>query len=151
MNCPVCQTTMIIIEYKKIELDYCMDCMGVWFDAGEIELLLDLIVREARSIYSGEADLHQFQHILAFQPPARPVTEARRPCPICNHLMEKVSPEHQTMIVDRCPKGDGIWFDANEIILALQQTISQNPDTHATDIYTALESFLYDTLSSATE
>ncbi len=41
MECPVCRETMVVIEYRSIELDYCVGCMGVWFDQGEIELLLD--------------------------------------------------------------------------------------------------------------
>jgi len=39
MICPVCRQSMLDIEYNNIELDYCEKCKGVWFDAGELELL----------------------------------------------------------------------------------------------------------------
>ena len=39
MICPVCHKSMLDIEYNNIELDYCEKCRGVWFDAGELELL----------------------------------------------------------------------------------------------------------------
>ena len=41
MLCPVCKYDMIVVEYHDIELDYCTTCQGVWFDYGELELLLD--------------------------------------------------------------------------------------------------------------
>jgi len=31
---------MFVIEYNEIELDYCNQCGGVWFDQGELELML---------------------------------------------------------------------------------------------------------------
>ena len=46
MKCPVCRIDMIVVEHKKIELDYCVKCSGVWFDSGELELLLDTIKGE---------------------------------------------------------------------------------------------------------
>jgi len=41
MICPVCKCDMIVVEYHNIELDYCTTCKGVWFDSGELELLLE--------------------------------------------------------------------------------------------------------------
>ena len=41
MICPVCKKDMFVIEYKRVELDYCHSCKGAWFDAGEMELLLE--------------------------------------------------------------------------------------------------------------
>ena len=32
---------MLVVEYHNIELDYCNSCKGVWFDYGELELLLE--------------------------------------------------------------------------------------------------------------
>ena len=40
MNCPACKkNNMIVVEYKGVELDNCVDCGGVWFDMDELELL----------------------------------------------------------------------------------------------------------------
>jgi len=36
MKCPVCNSLMIVVEHEKIELDYCLNCSGVWFDAEEV-------------------------------------------------------------------------------------------------------------------
>jgi len=52
MKCPVCDSLMIVVEHEKIELDYCVNCSGVWFDAEELELLL-----EAMQLDREEAEL----------------------------------------------------------------------------------------------
>ena len=40
MRCPVDKSDMIVVEHQKIELDYCLKCSGVWFDSGELDLLV---------------------------------------------------------------------------------------------------------------
>jgi len=42
VKCPVCRIDMIAVEHRKIELDYCVQCSGVWFDSGEFEAALQL-------------------------------------------------------------------------------------------------------------
>lgn len=42
MYCPTCTTTPLVqTQRKKIEVDYCPHCRGVWLDRGELEKLLD--------------------------------------------------------------------------------------------------------------
>ena len=41
MKCPTCKNLMIVVEHEHIELDYCTECQGVWFDSGELDLLLE--------------------------------------------------------------------------------------------------------------
>jgi Zn-finger nucleic acid-binding protein len=43
---------MIIVEHERIELDYCTKCLGVWFDAGELALLL-----ESLDLHVGELNI----------------------------------------------------------------------------------------------
>lgn len=118
MNCPVCKGdkgAMVDVEHEQIELDYCTNCTGVWFDYGELDLLLERLDLDA-SAFSMNA-------ILAL--PDRQVKEALRKCPICQKKMRKVvvgsEPE---VLIDVCPRGDGIWFDGGEV----QQVIRQLMD-----------------------
>ncbi len=37
MKCPKCGMDLIEIDYKKIKIDKCSACAGVWLDAGEME------------------------------------------------------------------------------------------------------------------
>jgi len=97
---------MIVVEHHKIELDYCTSCRGVWFDAGELELLLE------------SAGLEGVEPILAGLASSTEADskEKKRKCPICIRKMKKVlvgqKPE---ILLDICPQGDGIWFDGGEL------------------------------------
>ncbi|RLC95051.1 MAG: hypothetical protein DRI39_01150 [Chloroflexi bacterium] len=115
MKCPACSEMMIVVEHENIELDYCTSCSGVWFDAGELELLLEGMLLEGSSL--------SLDSILT-SPEARSAEKKRR-CPICGTKMKKATvgrdPE---VLIDACPRGDGLWFDSGEV----GQLIAQLPD-----------------------
>jgi Zn-finger nucleic acid-binding protein len=115
--CPVDKIPAIVIEYDKIELDYCTRCHGVWFDAGELELLL-----AAAGLGGHEAFLKSVLSSTAN------VSEKKRRCPICNIKMNKayVDKEAKTL-VDVCPEGHGIWFDGGELERLLGSLATETP------------------------
>ena len=116
MDCVVCGKPMIVVEHEKIELDYCVDCSGVWFDAGEIELLLEKMQLES----TGLEALH-----LAGEAKS---AEKRRRCPECRKKMKKEDLGHEPMIViDACPDGDGLWFDGGEVGQVVAHLAAQQP------------------------
>lgn len=41
MNCPNCNTTLLMTERNRIEIDYCPSCRGVWLDKGELDKMLE--------------------------------------------------------------------------------------------------------------
>ena len=41
MKCPKCGGDLVTEDYKAIQVDRCRDCHGVWFDAGEVESLVE--------------------------------------------------------------------------------------------------------------
>ena len=101
MICPACREEMIVVEYKKIELDICVACRGVWFDADELGLLL------------GSFDL--FADEIGRPPEGRP-SENTRKCPYCRGKMDKVlMGADETVVIDKCKKGHGLWFDGGEL------------------------------------
>lgn len=103
MKCPACKSPLIVVEYHDIELDFCPKCKGFWFDAGEIELLPQLL--------KFQAELPDFSQ---FKPMTTP--EKKRRCPRCFKKMDKISLSQEPhLILDRCPQGDGLWFDAGEL------------------------------------
>jgi Zn-finger nucleic acid-binding protein len=106
MICPACRHHTIVVEHKNIELDYCPNCRGVWFDAGELELLL-----EATGLESPQPFLDA-----ALNSAEAKTTEKKRKCPICRRKMKKVyiDPEGRIM-VDVCYSGHGIWFAGGEV------------------------------------
>jgi len=39
MHCPKCGQQLAELDYKGVKIDRCMNCQGVWLDAGELELV----------------------------------------------------------------------------------------------------------------
>ncbi len=116
MKCPVCKIDMIVVEHKKIELDYCVRCLGVWFDSEELELLLETMKAE-------ETGLSQTSLLTPHA--ARPA-EKKRKCPICGHKMDKVSVgKEPEVLIDSCPQGEGLWFDGGELGEVITQTVGK--------------------------
>ncbi len=103
---------MIVVEHKKIELDFCLHCSGVWLDSGELNLLISALKAEGADLTHNE--------ILTLQ--EAKVKEAKRKCPICGSKMDKVWIGKQPkVLIDSCPIGDGLWFDGGELSQVLRQ------------------------------
>jgi Zn-finger nucleic acid-binding protein len=112
MICPVCRKVMIVVEQDKIELDHCPNCAGVWFDAGELELMLERMGRDSRALSLAQiADL-----------PEAETAEKRRRCPVCGKKMKKRKiGQKPEVLIDFCPRGDGLWFDGGEVRQLIEQ------------------------------
>lgn len=52
MKCPKCGADLTVEEYHGIEVDRCTECNGVWFDAGEAELLSEKEAAGLGNIFS---------------------------------------------------------------------------------------------------
>jgi Zn-finger nucleic acid-binding protein len=103
---------MIVVEYHNIEVDHCANCKGIWFDSGELELLLKLAGAEASPLL--------FKKLIIS--PEAITTEKKRKCPICNHKMKKNSVhEKPELVIDVCERGDGLWFDGGEVALLISE------------------------------
>lgn len=118
LKCPVCRVPGFVVEYQGVELDLCPDCGGVWFDRGELELVL-----------AGERPLGQ----------AAAVTdEERRPCPLCRKKMDKMNiGPGRRVLVDSCPRGCGVWFDRGEL-----RDLTENLRQEGWSIAPAIREFL---------
>lgn len=100
MRCPVCKQEMVVLELEGVEIDYCLDCGGVWLDAGELELLL--------------GSKEKTEETLSALFIEKNIKEERRKCPICLKKMGKVRYGGK-VIVDKCENNDGLWFDKGEL------------------------------------
>ena len=106
MDCPACRQVLIVVERERIELDCCAACRGLWFDAGEFDLLAEM-----HGLGPAERDTARFA--------LAPIEERGRLCPRCDRAMDKVwFDEQHTILVDRCVHG--IWFDRGELGHALE-------------------------------
>jgi len=110
VNCPVCtKTPMIVVEHARIELDWCPDCEGLWFDADELEMLTEALGLDA-----------QIPDMMTLD--KADSTEAPRSCPRCGKNMDKVyMGDSPRILIDRCPNAHGLWFDAGELGQVVRQ------------------------------
>lgn len=107
MICPVCKNSMVVLELEQVEIDYCSGCEGIWLDAGELELLLETEEEKAGII-------NLFKE-------AGPIKEKSYNCPICNKYMLKFNiGENQKVMIDKCKKNHGLWFDKGELIKVVE-------------------------------
>ena len=103
MDCPACKDAMITLELSEVEIDYCTECNGVWLDSGELELLF--------------GDAQKAKDLISSFRTATSADEKSRKCPICDKKMEEIvaGAGEPALLVDRCVKGDGLWFDRGEL------------------------------------
>ncbi len=104
MECCRCGEEMLLVEYERIEIDYCPDC-GVWLDEGELDLLLGGAAGDSPGARPDGG---------ASAPPSGEDAPAK--CPVCRAVMEKRRyDDASSSVVDRCPRAHGIWFDRGEL------------------------------------
>lgn len=103
MDCPACKNAMITLELADIEIDHCVRCGGIWLDGGELELLME--------------DVAKARHLLESFCDEPAATEQPRLCPICDKKMSKiiVGRSEPVLLIDKCRRGDGLWFDRGEL------------------------------------
>ena len=110
MKCPACKTDLVVVEREGIEVDWCLDCRGLWFDEGELELLGEKAGRPITAqILTSEANLSM---------------KGQRRCPRCPKRMESVQVElgpREQVIIDRCSQ-HGLWLDRGELGQLLRAT-----------------------------
>ncbi len=111
MQCPFCKNDMIILELNKVEIDYCINCKGIWLDAGELKLLYQ---------NSSSADNDGF-----FTDRSN-VPELKIRCPVCRRKMKKVEFKQTGIILDKCKNNHGYWFDKDELRLLLESEPDSN-------------------------
>lgn len=107
MLCPACgDVEMFVLEFELVELDYCVGCGGVWLDSGELEL----VGKRAGALHG------ELLAALEQQKGRRPRGGAKRHCPVCGKRLREVQTDAPDPItLDRCPRGDGLWFDRGEL------------------------------------
>ena len=102
MQCPKCPATALVAtRVQAIEVDRCETCGGIWFDNHELIPLLHESVPELTALRGRSA-------------PAG-VNQKHGQCPRDSTGFIRVSSAlGNSVIVDTCPKCQGIWLDGGE-------------------------------------
>lgn len=109
--CPHCNIALQTIDLKingHLYIERCSECFGLFFDPGEIEILLDSAVSSVETI-----NFKHIQNINADRYQAKAVKYIK--CPVCGILMNRRIFGHRSgVVIDQCNK-HGIWLDNGEI------------------------------------
>ncbi|HPN57432.1 MAG TPA: zf-TFIIB domain-containing protein [Candidatus Omnitrophota bacterium] len=105
-KCPVCSKTNLKQEiFHNVEVDYCPDCLGIWFEEDELKWAKD----------EKDADLKWLDIDLWKNPEKFKIsTGKRRLCPKCRMPLYEVYYENSGIIVDACNLCCGLWLDKGE-------------------------------------
>jgi len=104
MRCPKCRADMEQLEFEGTEVDRCTICKGIWFDAGEIEVMRDK--GAAIAIDTGDASIGKQSNIID-----------RYQCPRCSGSMVRVVDLQQRHIwYETCGSCSGSFLDAGELL-----------------------------------
>ena len=95
--CPKCRTKQLAQAKTKkygVALDYCPACKGIWFDRGELEILLNTPSE-------------------ALQMPPR-TERSSLICPLCREPMRSFFFPRTLVSVEMCPACNGLWLEHGE-------------------------------------
>ena len=126
MKCPVCDTEMKPVSTHGIEVDFCPNCKGVWFDSKEMEKLSDSI--EEFNIVEPRFENMKLEDDM---------DEGLRQCPRCKSTMSKVTINGKPPVFDYCPNDCGYWFDDNEVKEYVKNNMitARKTESYVTEIF----------------
>ena len=100
MNCPNCDSYMIMVERDGIELTWCPFCHGFWFSLIELKLFAKK--------FNIKKNVLEFLKSIDIK-----TKEKKKYCPKCLNVMHKVN--INGIVLDKCVNNCGLWFDAEEL------------------------------------
>ncbi len=110
--CPRCNISLQTIDLKingKFFIERCGQCMGLFFDPGELEMLLDVSVKHVYAI-----NLKKLDNINTVMVPDQSEISYIK-CPVCAKFMNRVNfGTRSGVIVDRC-NDHGVWLEGGEL------------------------------------
>jgi len=112
MNCPACKGTCAQETYEGVSIDVCEKCKGIWLDQGEFEQ----IVSKREKVFK-RSEVEAVNRLCGVNGSPKEEESRKLTCPKCNSENMKTQNYSYSsgVIIDRCPKGCGIWLDADEL------------------------------------
>ena len=111
-SCPDCGIPLQTIDLQvdgRFYIERCEKCLGLFFDPGELEALLDKSVANVFSIDWKRIDSLVRTRRLDQEP------VAYRRCPVCREWMHRFNfGSRSGVVVDQC-KPHGVWLDSGEL------------------------------------
>ncbi len=108
-NCDVLLQTHLIDENRRLYIEQCRHCKGIFLDFGELEEIMEREIRKTER-YDLKR-LHEVQN----NPLIREREVRYKKCPECRKVMLRINYKGRSgVIIDRC-KEHGYWLDGGEL------------------------------------
>ena len=104
MQCPICNKKLEKAILSNVEIDYCPNCLGLWFDEDELRWAKDYKDRDMRWV-----DVDLWKDESKFK-----ITKNKKLCPSCRLPLYEVEYGDSKIKVDVCNVCHGIWLDRGE-------------------------------------
>lgn len=107
MRCPDCRQELVILEVDEVELDLCVEGHGTWFDSQELSQLFARAQERGaigEPLPAWELELERAEG-----------ERGKRRCPRCDRALHITHFPGGGPVLDRCPRGHGLWFDPGEL------------------------------------
>ncbi len=105
MKCPNCKDKNLArADYKGIQLDYCNNCQGIWFDRDELRQVKDKEDEFLRWI-----DINLWEDYAKFK-----ISKSGKICPSCETPLYTIKYDGFPIEIDLCNICHGIWLDRGE-------------------------------------
>ncbi len=110
--CPRCNISLRTIDLKidgKFLIERCEDCLGLFFDTGELETLIKASVK---NVY--DVNRHKIDELnKTLRNNDYPTSYIK--CPVCTQIMNRVNFGAKSgVIIDKC-SDHGVWLDGGEL------------------------------------
>ncbi len=104
MDCPNKHGQMQKALFHNVEVDYCAECLGIWFDNGELALAKNDSDKQLNWLdFDIWRDKGKFQ-----------LLPTERRCPSCRIPLVHVMYDNSNVKIDFCKHCQGIWLDRGE-------------------------------------
>mgnify|MGYP001619743815 FL=1 len=104
MTCPVCKIQLDKALLHNVEIDYCPQCLGLWFEQEELRWVKDEKDRNLRWL-----DIDLWKDKNKFK-----INRGIQLCPFCRLPLYEVHYDKSGIIIALCNLCHGIWLDRGE-------------------------------------
>jgi len=102
--CPKCKVELQTKIYKKLELDVCPSCQGMWLDTLEFEY-----ITSPKDVYTDPS-----LEPIFIPTPLEERENSYYECVRCNNLMNRINFKRSGVLIDICCD-HGVWLDKGEL------------------------------------
>ena len=125
IKCPKCKVFLKKETFNSVEIDYCPQCLGLWFEEEELRLAKD---EKDKNLQWLDVDLWEKEEEFR-------IADGIRICPSCRVPLYEVRYGDSAVIVDVCNLCKGIWLDRGEFKKIIEW-LKEKADKEILDNYT---------------